>query len=164
MECRPLFRDTNHPSLWLRRLSERRAAIESLSCLRTIGWIAFQDLSIKQRLVDVQYFGCACPSRASELQAIMVLRASDRILARNMAIIRRNIALLDAFMAAPGFYSARSFTPGLVEFGEPIVWIVMGIFFYSKAMMGASIDKLKISPPVTPMGDDAQSLVSASSK
>jgi len=27
-----------------------------------------QDLSIKQRLVDVQYFGTACPSRASELQ------------------------------------------------------------------------------------------------
>ena len=26
-------------------------------CGVTIGWIAFQDMSVKQRLVDVQYFG-----------------------------------------------------------------------------------------------------------
>jgi len=41
---------------------------------------------------------------------------------------------------------------------------VMGIYFFSKATKGASIDKLKLSPPVTPMGDDAQSLMSARSK
>lgn len=67
-------------------------------CGITIGWLAFQDLSIKQRLVDVQYFGTACPSRASELQAIMTLRASNAILAKNLAIIRRNLVLLDSFM------------------------------------------------------------------
>ena len=67
-------------------------------CGVTIGWLAFQDLSIKQRLVDVQYFGTACPSRASELQAIMVLRASDAILEKNMAILLRNFGLLDAFI------------------------------------------------------------------
>ena len=39
-------------------------------CGITIGWLAFQDLALKQRLVDVQYFGTASPSRASELQAI----------------------------------------------------------------------------------------------
>lgn len=69
------------------------------ACGVTIGWLAFQDLSIKQRLVDVQYFGTACPSRASELQALMVLRASDAIITKNMSIITRNLALLDAFMA-----------------------------------------------------------------
>ena len=67
-------------------------------CGISIGWLAFQDLSIKQRLVDVQYFGTACCSRASELQAIMTLRASDTILKRNMAIIRRNMKLLEGFM------------------------------------------------------------------
>merc|ERR1712151_52489 len=72
------------------------------ACGVSIGWLAFQDLSIKQRLVDVQYFGSACPSRASELQAIMVLRASDRILAKNLAIIRHNFALLEAFIAKYG--------------------------------------------------------------
>ena len=68
------------------------------ACGVSIGWLAFQDLSIKQRLVDVQYFGTACPSRASEIQAIMVLRSSDQILQKNMAIIRRNFGLLDAFI------------------------------------------------------------------
>ena len=68
------------------------------ACGVTIGWLAFQDASIKQRLIDVQYFGTACCSRASELQAIMVLRASDRILAKNMEIIRRNLRLLEGFM------------------------------------------------------------------
>jgi aspartate/methionine/tyrosine aminotransferase len=72
------------------------------ACGVSIGWLAFQDLSIKQALVDAQYFGTACPSRASELQAIMVLRASDAILAKNMAIIRRNLGLLEAFMARYG--------------------------------------------------------------
>ena len=67
-------------------------------CGITIGWLAFQDLSIRQRLVDVQYFGTACPGRASELQAIMVLRASDRILEKNMAIIRHNLMLLERFV------------------------------------------------------------------
>ena len=38
-------------------------------CGITIGWLALQDLDLKQRLVDVQYFGTASPSRASELQA-----------------------------------------------------------------------------------------------
>lgn len=67
-------------------------------CGITIGWLAFQDFSIKQCLVDTQYFGTACPGRASELQAIMTLRASDAILAKNLAIIRRNLSLLDSFM------------------------------------------------------------------
>ena len=29
------------------------------ACGVTIGWLAFQDMSIKQKLVDVQYFGTA---------------------------------------------------------------------------------------------------------
>lgn len=68
-------------------------------CGITIGWLVFVDFAIKQQLVDVQYFGTACPSRASELQAMMVLRASDSILDKNLRIIRRNLALLDNFMA-----------------------------------------------------------------
>ena len=68
-------------------------------CGVTIGWIACSDQSVKQRLVDVQYFSTACPSRASEIQAIMTLRASDIILERNLKIIRHNLALLDEFMS-----------------------------------------------------------------
>lgn len=67
-------------------------------CGITIGWLALQDLGMKQKLVDVQYFGCACPSRASEIQAIMTLRASEVILERNMRIIWHNLGLLESFM------------------------------------------------------------------
>jgi len=64
----------------------------------TIGWLAFQDLGIKQSIKDAQYFGTVGPSRASELQAIMVLRASDAIIEKNMKIIRHNLQLLQKFI------------------------------------------------------------------
>lgn len=67
-------------------------------CGITIGWLALQDLKLKQKLVDVQYFGTACASRASEIQAIMTLRASDIILKKNLHIIQENLQLLDQFM------------------------------------------------------------------
>ncbi|KAL3922988.1 MAG: hypothetical protein SGILL_001913 [Bacillariaceae sp.] len=67
------------------------------ACGVTIGWIATQNLQLRQRLWNVQYFGCACPSRASELQGILVLRAGDRILKHNLQIIRNNMVFLDAF-------------------------------------------------------------------
>ena len=66
-------------------------------CGITIGWLALQDMDLKQKLIDTQYFGTACPSRASEIQAIMTLRASDIILEKNLKIIRRNLKLLDQF-------------------------------------------------------------------
>ena len=67
-------------------------------CGVTIGWLVLSNLSMKQKLVDIQYFGTACPSRASEIQAIMTLRASDKILAKNLKIIRFNLLLLTDFM------------------------------------------------------------------
>ena len=69
------------------------------ACGITIGWIATQDMELMDLLTDWQYFGTACPSRASELQAIMCLRESDRILARNLKIIRHNKALLAQFIS-----------------------------------------------------------------
>jgi len=67
-------------------------------CGITIGWLALQDMELKQKLIDIQYFGTACPSRSSEIQAIMTLRASDIILEKRLNIIRRNLALLDKFI------------------------------------------------------------------
>lgn len=87
------------------------------ACGVSIGWLVFQDLTIKQRLVDVQYFGTACCSRASELQAIMCLRASDTILQRNLAIIRRNFGLLEAFILRNGdLFSWVRPTAGAIAF------------------------------------------------
>jgi aspartate/methionine/tyrosine aminotransferase len=67
-------------------------------CGITIGWLALQDLDLRQKIIDTQYFSTACSSRASEIQAIMALRASDKILEKNLKIIRHNIELLDQFM------------------------------------------------------------------
>lgn len=66
-------------------------------CGITIGWLALQDLDLKQKLIDTQYFGTACPGRASEIQAIMTLRASDIIVEQKLKIIKQNLVLLDQF-------------------------------------------------------------------
>jgi aspartate/methionine/tyrosine aminotransferase len=68
------------------------------ACGVTIGWLACPSLEMKEKLTDVQYFGTACPSRASEIQAIMILRASNTILEKNMSIIQCNKKLLQDFM------------------------------------------------------------------
>ncbi|OED41171.1 hypothetical protein AB833_10480 [Chromatiales bacterium (ex Bugula neritina AB1)] len=68
------------------------------ACGITIGWLALQDLNLKQKLIDIQYFGTACPARASELQAIMTLRSGSAILKRNLHIAKENLLLLDQFM------------------------------------------------------------------
>ena len=66
-------------------------------CGVTIGWIATQDLELKQKLIDIQYFGTACPARSSEILALMILRSSDFLLKRNLGIIKNNILLIDSF-------------------------------------------------------------------
>merc|ERR1712151_395540 len=78
------------------------------ACGITIGWIAPQDNNLLEKISEAQYFGCACPSRASELQAIMVLRSSEKILERNLKIIRHNKALLEKFM---------------IEYSEFFTWV-----------------------------------------
>ena len=67
-------------------------------CGITIGWLACQDMSMIQQLIDVQYFGCACVSRASEIQGRMVLQVSDMILKERREIIFQNKALLQDFI------------------------------------------------------------------
>ena len=67
-------------------------------CGITIGWVALTDLDVMENLVDEQYFGTACPSRASELQALMVLKNSWLIMRKNLSIIRRNLGLLEKFL------------------------------------------------------------------
>ena len=68
------------------------------ACGVTIGWLACQDLDMIQHLVDVQYFGTACPSRCSEIQARMVLAVSNDILMSRREIILHNKVLLMRFV------------------------------------------------------------------
>ncbi|KAL7482383.1 hypothetical protein ACHAW6_008052 [Cyclotella cf. meneghiniana] len=67
-------------------------------CGISIAWLACSDMGIIQKLVDVQYFGTACVSRASEIQARMVLAASNSILEDRRDIILKNKKLLEDFI------------------------------------------------------------------
>ena len=106
-------------------------------CGITIGWLAVQDMDIKQRIVDVQYFGTACPSRASELQAIMTLRASSIILEKNMTIIRHNLKLLETFIQRYSHFfdwiKPKAGAIAFLKFKGPLTSSELGVEMATKA-------------------------------
>jgi len=48
------------------------------------------------------------------------------------AVILQNPSRFGEFMSEVGFYSQRFFTPGFTEFVAPIIWIVYGIYAFTK--------------------------------
>ncbi|MGH6615214.1 aminotransferase class I/II-fold pyridoxal phosphate-dependent enzyme [Sphingomonas sp.] len=62
-----------------------------------IGWIACADRDLLVRLERMKHYLSICNSGPSERLAVIGLRARDRILARNNALVRDNLALFDAF-------------------------------------------------------------------
>ena len=85
----------------------------------SLGWIACRDAEARQRFTDAMYFGTACPARASEIQAMMVLRARVELLKRNIAIILRNLAVVERFLGEnDDLFSYVKPTAGCVMFIE----------------------------------------------
>jgi aspartate/methionine/tyrosine aminotransferase len=64
-----------------------------------IGWVATRDHALLDRLAAFKDYTTICSSAPSEVLALIALRARDRVLARNRAIIDANLPLLDAFFA-----------------------------------------------------------------
>lgn len=62
-----------------------------------IGWAACQDKQLLAEMNEVKHYLSICNSAPSEILALMALRASDRILTRNHALMQSNLALLDRF-------------------------------------------------------------------
>ncbi|MCC3861230.1 aminotransferase class I/II-fold pyridoxal phosphate-dependent enzyme [Pseudemcibacter aquimaris] len=62
-----------------------------------VGWVACQDIDVIRKLQKAQHLFAVCVSRTGEIQARMVIRASDKIIERNMNIINENLVLLDQF-------------------------------------------------------------------
>jgi len=117
----PAMADVYHRGISVVTLSKPWGA-----CGVTIGWLTCQNLQMKQQLVDVQYFATVSPSRASEIQAIMVLRASDVILEERLSIIRNNLHLLQDFVEKkfPFFFKWERPNAGPLtseEFGDLLV-------------------------------------------
>jgi len=64
-----------------------------------VGWVACKDTKALQRMERMKHYTSICGAAPSELLARIALKARERILARNRALIVRNFALLDAFFA-----------------------------------------------------------------
>jgi aspartate/methionine/tyrosine aminotransferase len=64
-----------------------------------IGWIATRDRELLTRLAAFKDYTTICNSAPSEVLALIALRARERVLARNRAIVEANLPLLDAFFA-----------------------------------------------------------------
>ena len=62
-----------------------------------IGWVATRDRDLLARLAAFKDYTTICNSAPSEVLALIALRARDRVLARNRAIVEANLPLLDAF-------------------------------------------------------------------
>jgi aspartate/methionine/tyrosine aminotransferase len=64
-----------------------------------VGWIACRDRALLRRLERAKHYTSICNSAPSEVLALIALRARDRILARNRAIIAGNLPRFETFFA-----------------------------------------------------------------
>ena len=62
-----------------------------------IGWVATRDRDLLARLAAFKDYTTICASAPAEILATIGLKARDRVLARNRAIVAANMVLLDAF-------------------------------------------------------------------
>jgi aspartate/methionine/tyrosine aminotransferase len=65
-----------------------------------IGWLATRDREALAACAGLKDYTTICASAPSEVLALIALRARERILARVLAIIGRNLAIADGFFAA----------------------------------------------------------------
>lgn len=65
-----------------------------------IGWLATHDREVLAACARLKDYTTICPSAPSEILAIAGLVAREQILARNLAILQRNLALAGDFFAA----------------------------------------------------------------
>jgi aspartate/methionine/tyrosine aminotransferase len=65
-----------------------------------IGWLACRDRAVLERLETRKHYTTICNAAPSELIATYALRRGEQIMARNRALIARNLPVFDAFFAA----------------------------------------------------------------
>jgi aspartate/methionine/tyrosine aminotransferase len=62
-----------------------------------LGWFACRDAALLQRCVDFKLYTTISSSAPSEFLSAVALRHREALLKRNLQIVRKNLALLDAF-------------------------------------------------------------------
>ena len=76
-----------------------------------VGWIASQDLDLLSKVERYKHYLSICNSAPSERLSLIALKAREKILGRNRALLRENIVLLESLFDD---------YPGLVEFQRPM--------------------------------------------
>ena len=61
------------------------------------GWLLVRDAPTRQALLNWKYYTTICPAAPTELLSMAALATGERILERNKALIRQNIALVEPF-------------------------------------------------------------------
>jgi len=64
-----------------------------------IGWLATRNHEAMNRMMEWKDYTTICSSAPSETLALIALRAREAIIARNLSIIRANLAILDDFFS-----------------------------------------------------------------
>ena len=64
-----------------------------------IGWLVTPDIDLQKRWITFKDYTTICSSAPSEVLALIGLNAKGQILARNLNIIRHNLAVADQFFA-----------------------------------------------------------------
>jgi aspartate/methionine/tyrosine aminotransferase len=64
-----------------------------------VGWVACRDREVLGRMERMKHYTSICGAAPSELLAQIGLKARERILARNRALIAKNLPMLEAFFA-----------------------------------------------------------------
>jgi len=87
-----------------------------------IGWLATQDAELLGSCLDFKCYLSICNSAPSEILALMALRAKERIIEKNLNIVRRNLELLDRFFEKyPKIFAWKRPTAGSTAFPKLLV-------------------------------------------
>lgn len=94
-----------------------------------IGWLAGQDKKLVEGWQGMKDYTTICCSAPSEVLALIALRAREKIVARNLTIIRDNLKI------AEDFFAGRT---------EQFQWLkpAAGSVAFPRSRMAASIEKL----------------------
>jgi aspartate/methionine/tyrosine aminotransferase len=89
-----------------------------------MGWLATQDSQLTARFLAVKDYTTICNSAPSEILALIALQNKERILRRNLDIIRHNLAIAKQFFSAhPGLFAWIDPQAGSIAFPE---WLGQG--------------------------------------
>jgi hypothetical protein len=82
-----------------------------------VGWIASRDHELLYRMERVKHYLSICNAGPSEHLAVIALKATDKIIGRNQALITNNLVAVDAFFAEfPDLFDWRHPDGGCIAF------------------------------------------------